>query len=275
MKNECSKGDPFSSDGADSGTDGRLSLGRASTPLFVLVTLAALALVALPLGALLWRGLGVAALKEAFDRAGASAARSLAYSGVSASVLSALGFFLAYLIHRRAVACWRSVDAAAIFLFTLPGTVIGIGLIDLWNRPATNWIYATPVILVIAFIAQYGALSSRIIVAGFAQTSLGLEEAAEVAGAGWLRRVFGILVPAVGPSLLVSWAVTFLFCLRDVSLPLLLAPPGHDTLTARTMTLMANGSAELVAALCLLSIGLTAIPLGVYEAVRRLWSRTP
>ena len=72
---------------------------------------------------------------------------------------------------------------------------------------------------------------------------------------------------------MMSWTVTFLFCLRDVSLPLLLAPPGHDTLTARTMTLMANGSAELVAALCLVSISLTAVPLVVYGAARRLWSR--
>ena len=62
-----------------------------------------------------------------------------------------------------------------------------------------------------------------------------------------------------------SWIVSFWFCLRDVSLPLLLAPPGRDILTARTMTLMANGSRELIAALCLFSIGLALIPLGVIE----------
>jgi ABC-type Fe3+ transport system permease subunit len=47
-----------------------------------------------------------------------------------------------------------------------------------------------------------------------------------------VRRVFGILAPLVAPSILVSWAVTFLFCLRDVSLPLLFAPPGYDALAA-------------------------------------------
>lgn len=221
----------------------------------------------------MWRGFGVAALTEVLDRAGASALRSIAYSGVSATVLSALGFFLAYLIHRHAVACWRWIDAVMFFLFTLPGTVVGIGLIALWNRPSTNWIYATPAILVTGYVAQYAALGARTILAGFAQTSPGLEEAAEVASAGWFRRVFGILAPLVGPAILVSWVVTFLFCLRDVSLPLLLAPPGNDTLTARTMTLMANGSAELVAALCLMSMSLTAVPLIVYGVARRLWSR--
>ena len=252
----------------------RPALGRARAPLCLVVALTALILVVVPLGALVWRGFGAAALTDALDRAGASAARSLAYSGVSATLLSALGFFLAYLIHRRALACWRWVDAVTLFLFTLPGSVIGIGLIALWNRPSTNWIYATPAILVAGYVAQYAALGTRTILAGFAQTSPAMEEAAEVAGAGWFRRVFGILAPLVGPSILVGWTVTFLFCLRDVSLPLLLAPPGRDTLTARTMTLMANGSAELVAALCLLSMSLTAVPLVMYGAARRLWSKS-
>jgi iron(III) transport system permease protein len=253
---------------------GQLPLGRVRAPLCVLVTLSALILVAVPLGALLWRGLGVAALREALVRAGDSAIRSIAYSGVSATVLSVMGFFLAYLIHRHAVVCWRWVDAMTLFLFTLPGTVIGIGLIGLWNRPSTNWIYATPAILVTGYVAQYAALGTRTILAGFAQTPADLEEAAEVAGAGWARRVSGILVPLLWPSILIGWAVAFLFCLRDVSLSLLLAPAGHDTLTARTMTLMANGSPELIAALCVMLMSLSVIPLGVLFAVRGLWSST-
>jgi len=67
--------------------------------------------------------------------------------------------------------------------------------------------------------------------------------------------------------------VAFIFCLRDLSLPLLLAPPGGDTLTARTMTLMANGSPELVAALSLLSIALAVAPLGILAVAWRAWSK--
>lgn len=252
---------------------GLLSLDRARRPLSLLAIMTALILVVVPLAALLWRGLGVTALREALDRAGASALRSILYSGAAATVLSVMGFSLAYLVHHRAVACWRWVDAMTLFLFTLPGTVIGIGLIGLWNRPSTNWIYATPAILVAGYVAQYAALGTRTILAGFAQTPADMEEAAEVAGVGWARRVSGILVPLLWPSILAGWAVAFLFCLRDVSLSLLLAPAGHDTLTARTMTLMANGSPELIAALCLLLISLSAIPLGVASAAGRFWSK--
>ena len=251
----------------------RIPLGR-KTPLALLAAISlAVVLVGMPLAGVLWRGSSIAALTDALQRAGGSAVRSLVYGGIAASALTALGFFLAYLVHRRALAGWWCVDALALFLFTLPGTIRGVGLIALWNRPSTNWIYATPAILVLGYVAQYGALSTRIIQAGFSQMSPSLEEAAEIGGAGWFRRVFGILAPVARPVLLASWAVTFVFCLRDVALPLLLAPPGGDTLTARTMTLMANGSPELVAALCVLAVGLALAPLGVLGAAWRVWSK--
>jgi iron(III) transport system permease protein len=251
---------------------GQIPLRSARTLLGLTVVFTALIVVVVPLSALMWRGMNVAALREALDRAGNSAVRSVAYAAASATILSVLGFFLAYLIHRRAIPGWRWVDAGTLFLFTLPGTVIGLGLIGLWNRPSTNWIYATPAMLTGGYIAQYAVLGTRAMVAGFAQTPVHLEEAAEIAGAAWFQRVRGILMPLLWPSILVGWAVTFLFCLRDVTLPLLLAPPGYDTLTARTMTLAANGSPELIAALCLLLISLSMIPLGVCGLARRFWS---
>jgi len=253
--------------------DGRIPLKRARSTIVVLVALGAALTVGTPIAALVWRGLNAAALQEAIDRAGESAIRSLAYAGVSATVLAVLGFFLGHLIHRRALPIWRWVNGASLFLFTLPGTVIGLGLIALWNHPSTNWVYASPVMLICGYIAQYAVLSARATVAGFEQLPLHAEEAAEVAGAAWSRRIGTILVPLLLPSILAGWTVTFLFCLRDVSLPLLLAPPGYDTLTARTMTLAANGSPELIAALCVLLIAVSLVPMGIAGGVLAIWNR--
>jgi iron(III) transport system permease protein len=251
----------------------RIPLGRKRPfALMAVIALAAI-LVGMPLGGVLWHGASITALSDAVQRAGGSAIRSVLYAGISASLLCVLGFFLAYLVDRRALAGWWSLDALTLFLFTLPGTVIAIGLIALWNHPSTNWIYATPAMLIIGFVAQYAALSVRIVMAGYSQISPSLEEAAEVAGVGWFRRVFGILAPVARPVLVTAWAVTFVFCLRDVALPLLLAPPGRDTLTARTMTLMANGSPELIAALCLLAVLLALVPLSALAVVWRAWTK--
>jgi iron(III) transport system permease protein len=251
----------------------RIPLGREKPLVLALTVGLAVILVGAPLWGVLWRGFSPAALADAIRRAGSSAVRSALYAGVSATLLLVPGFFLGYFIQRRSLACWRFFDASALFLFTLPGGVVGIGLITLWNRPLTNWIYGTPVILIAAYVAQYAALGMRIVAASFTQVSPSLEEAAQAAAAGWFRQVFGILAPVNRAALLAAWIITFVFCLRDVALPLLLAPAGGDTLTSRTMTLMANGSPELIAALCVLSILVTLLPLGAAGAAWRFRSR--
>ncbi|MBI3408511.1 MAG: iron ABC transporter permease, partial [Planctomycetes bacterium] len=194
---------------------------RALGPLLLLAVLAAMA-VALPLSAIFWRGASPRALGDAFHRAGDSALCSLLYAVTAATILTPLGFLLSYLIHRRALPGWRLLDALGLFLFTLPGTVLGIGLIVLWNHPATNWIYGTPLILVAGFIAQYTALSTRLMLAGLSQVPVSMEEAAELSGAGWFRGIWRILAPLCRGSIGAAWIVTCLFCLRDSSLPLLL-----------------------------------------------------
>lgn len=251
----------------------RILLGRKRYAAFALTVALAVIFALTPLLGLVLRGLSPSVLSDAIERAGSSTFRSVVYAAITATVLSVIGLFLGYIIDRRSLTTWRLLDASALFLFTLPGSVVGIGMIALWNRQSTNWIYATPVILALGFIAQYAALSARIIGAGLSQIPSSLEEAAEVAGAGWFRRLWGILAPVNRRALLVAWIITFIFCLRDVPLPLLLAPPGGDTLTGRTMTLMANGSAELIAGLCILSILVALLPLGAAGAAWCMWRK--
>jgi len=90
-------------------------------------------------------------------------------------LLTFLGFFTGYLIQTRGLRCWRSVDSLTLFLFALPGTVIGIGLISLWNRPWTNFIYSTPMIVILGYLAKYTALTSRISVTQLAQIPPSME----------------------------------------------------------------------------------------------------
>jgi iron(III) transport system permease protein len=131
----------------------------------------------------------------AFGIAGESLLRSFLYSAIGAMLLALLGLLLGYLIQTRALTYWRGVDFMSLFLFTLPGTVIGVGLVILWNRPTTNLVYGTAAIIVLGYIAKYAALTSRISSAAFALIPPSMEEAAQVAGAGWLRRFSTISVP--------------------------------------------------------------------------------
>lgn len=248
----------------DSGRLPVIELKSSKKWMVFLLGLASVILIGLPFAALVREALNFEILKEAFEKAGDSLLRSISYAGIGASILTVIGFFLGYLIYKKALPGWRSVDMLTLFLLALPSAVTGIGLIGFWNRPATNFIYGTPAIIILGYAACYTVLTSRMTISGLSQISLSLEEAAEISGINWWRRVSGVLVPLMGRSLWASWLIAFIFCLRDVGVTMAVYPPGHDTFPIRIFTLMANASGSLIAGLCLIMILSTLLPFGLF-----------
>ncbi|WP_256366364.1 iron ABC transporter permease [Methylosinus sp. Ce-a6] len=241
--------------------NGAIALGRWRLPLLWVVSLWMFATVITPFAALLGQAASLDALAQAFARGGDSILRSVVFASVGATFLTLSGFFCGYLIHHKALAIWRSVDALTLFLFTLPGTVVGVGLISLWNHPSTNVIYATPAIVILGFLAQYALIPTRMTAAVLQRIPPSLENAAELAGAGWFTILGEIVAPIAKRGLIATWTICYIFCVRDLGIAMVVYPPGSDTLTVRIMTLMANGAPSLIAALCLILIIVTLAPL--------------
>ncbi len=240
-----------------------ISLGASRNWLFGLVALLGFFIVVVPILVLIIQSANWRIYSQALRLAGDSLLRSLLYAVIGATLLTVLGFFTGYLIQTKAFKYVQVVDFTTIFLFALPGTVIGIGLISLWNTPQTNFIYGTLWLIMLGYLAKYTALTSRITVNTLAQITPTMEEAAQAAGAGWLRRLIFITVPLARRGLLAGWIVGYIFSLRDTAITMLVYPAGHDTLPVRIFTMMANGSAEIIAALCVILILATLLPAGI------------
>jgi iron(III) transport system permease protein len=246
-----------------------IPLGRWRVPAILAVSLLAAATVALPLLALVVSSLSPFAYLEAWNKAADSLMRSLVFASVGATLLTIIGFFCGYLIHHRALRLWRAVDTLTLLLFTLPGTVIGVGLIALWNRPGTGFLYASAVMVIFAYVAQYTALTSRITLATLVNLPSSLEEAARMTGAPWIARIWHVVAPAALPGLIAAWLIAFIFCLRDLGASMLVYPAGQDTLPVRIFTLMANGAPSLISALCVILVAVTLISLAVLGSLVR------
>ncbi|MCK5688016.1 iron ABC transporter permease, partial [Myxococcota bacterium] len=235
--------------------------------IFAFTALAGATLVLLPLGGILVQSGSAAAWVEALQRAGDSLLRSIIYAVLGGALLSILGFFTAYLIHTKALPFWRGLDSLTLFVFAIPSTVIGIGLISLWNTPWTMFIYATPLIIIVGYLAKYTVLTSRITLVRLSQLPPSMEEAAQLAGAGWFRIMTQITAPLARRSILGAAIVGYIFSLRDTGITMLVYPPGYETLPVRIFTLMANGSAELIAALCVLMMIATLVPPALFWVI--------
>ena len=236
-------------------------LGKAKPFFMAAVSILVFILVIIPLCILLHKSLSVSAYTEAFIRSIYSIIRSLVYASVGATSLVVIGFFLGYLLARKATRLPYAVDSIAIFLFALPGAVIGIGLSGLWNTPGTNFIYASMGIIIFGYIAQYTALGERIMAATFSHVPRSMEEAGQIAGAGWFQRLFKILIPMAKRGMVAAWLICFIFCLRDIGITMMVYPPAHDTLPVRIFTLMANSPEDVISALCVIMIVITLLPL--------------
>ena len=245
-----------------------IKLGRWRFPLLALVLAWTAVTVALPLAVLIAQSWSASAYADAFARAGGSILRSLVFAAVGASLLMLVGFFGGYLIHNRTLPVWRGVDALTLFLFTLPGTVVGIGLISLWNTPMSNFIYSTPAIIILGYLAQYAVLPTRMTSAILDRVPRSLEQAAQLSGATWFMTLRQVVVPLARRGLIAVWIIAYVFCLRDLGVSMVVYPPGSDTLPVRILTLMANGAPSLIAALCVILIAVTLLPLGAVA----LWS---
>jgi ABC-type Fe3+ transport system permease subunit len=192
--------------------------------------------------------------------------RTLALAAAAATVLSIHGLVAGCLMARA-----RSILADLFFLLplALPPTVLGIGLIRLWNRPPVAALMDSAAIVVLAYCAQFVPFVAATAASAVASVPPELEEAALVSGMGWWSRARVILVPLVWRGLAAGWILAFALCLDEVGASILVHPPDGETLAVRIYNLSHYDAAEMVGGLCLVVLAIVAVPVLGYALLAR------
>jgi iron(III) transport system permease protein len=195
-------------------------------------------------------------------------ANSLLYATIVSTIVVALAFVLAS-VARDYPRFIHVQDALAWLGYLLPPALFAVAAVTVWNRSATQWIYASPAIVALALAARYSVLALGVALAGERQLSPSLCESARVCGSTYLQRLVRIQLPALKKFIAGAWLIVFVFCLRDVETSALLYPPGGEPLTVRMFTLEANGPVGVVAALAVVLAALTIVPFVAAFAILR------
>jgi ABC-type Fe3+ transport system permease subunit len=238
------------------------TFARAAILVVVLVALG------LPTAILLSEAFGARSTTAAFTGSGRAIANSLTLSAAGATVVVAVGVWLGYARARARRAVGHVADVLLVVLFAIPSTVVGVGLIGLWNRP--GWLglaYATDVMFLLAYLARFLPVAVLILAASARYVPASHEEAAAVNGAGWLRTMARIVLPQARLGLQTAWVITFVLAFGELGVSILVAPPGESTLPIRIYTIIANTPSSIVASLALLQTLVIFAPLGVLAAV--------
>ncbi|HTL68191.1 MAG TPA: iron ABC transporter permease [Lacunisphaera sp.] len=156
-----------------------------------------------------------------------SIANSLKYASAATLVDLGLGVALAYVIVRSRLA-WRQVlDFAAMLPLAVPGIVLAFGYLAMSQEGRFfSFLNATrnpTALLIIAYSLRRLPYVVRSAVAGFQQTSVTLEEAAQNLGCPPLKAAFKITLPLIGANLIAGGLLAFSFAMLEVSDSLVLA----------------------------------------------------
>jgi iron(III) transport system permease protein len=154
-----------------------------------------------------------------------------------------------------------------VVLFAVPSTIIGVGLIGLWNRTGPlGGLYGTDAMFLLAYLARFIPVVTLIMAATTQTVSVSQEEAAAVNGIGWFRTMRGIVLPQLKVGIAAAWVVAFVMAFGELGASILVAPPGEATLPIRVYTIIANTPPSHVAALALLQSLVIFTPVAAFGA---------
>lgn len=218
----------------------------------------------LPVTVLAREALGVSSWGTVVEGSRAAMRNSLILAALGATLVSMVAVWLGYVRARARRRLGATADVVLVALFAVPSTVVGVGLIGLWNRPGVmGTLYGTDAMLLLAYLARFVPVAALALAAQMRQVPVSHEEAAAVGGAGWGRSMARIVLPQITPGLLAAWIVVFILAFGELGASILVAPPGETTLPIRIYTIMANAPSAHVAALALLQAAVIFGPLAL------------
>ena len=246
------------------------SLGRGTIPGFAFCCLVFGLSIGVPV-AMLFKGAGPwSNYVKVFETSLEQILFSFSLAAVAATVTVLLATLLSYLILRSGG--WQSTALSiAVFIpFAMPPTSLGIGLIEIWNRPLLDMVYSSPLIMVMGYLSRYLPFAVVAIHSGLKQIDYHLEDAASLAVAGWTRVMRKVVVPLLWPSILTGFFIVFVLALGELGTTLLVIPPGRETIPIKIYNLMHYGAHQQVAALCLIMTAAIMLCAGLLLVFLRL-----
>lgn len=220
-----------------------------------------------PLAILIGEAMGAQSLPVVLAGSGRAIVNSLLLATAGATAVVVVAVWLGYARARASCRIGHGADILLIVMFAVPSTIVGVGLIGLWNRPGLlGTVYGTDSMLVLGYLARFVPIAALALAASIRYVPVSHEEASSVSGAGWFRTMWRIVLPQIRLALATSWVIAFVLAFGELGVSILVAPPGESTLPIRIYTIIANTPPSHVAALALLQTAVIFVPLAALGA---------
>ena len=193
----------------------------------------------------------------------------LALIGAFISVL--VGFIVAYYAKKRNKN--NSFDWFLLIVFAIPSGVLGISFIQFYNQPSLELVYSSLLIIIIAYAGKFSFISTKLIANALKQIPNSLEEVAQIQGIRDVKRILNIIIPLIAPSIFVAFSIIFIFSFGELSIAIMLYPPGIELMPIKIYTIMANAPQALTSSMVLIMFISTLLFVSIFYFISRFFTK--
>lgn len=175
-------------------------------------------------------------------------------------------------VRSRRIAWCVGIGCAVLLVF--PPQLVGVLVVNVLNH--ADWrgaLYDHPDITVAGYLVRFLPLAVLLLVPVFARLPLEVEQAAQLDGAGLVRRFRSIVLPAASPAAALAALVVLVLCVGELPTTYTLTRPGYETAAVRAFTLVHFGVYGQLAILALLCSGGTLLTAGLALICWRWYTR--
>ncbi|NNG01538.1 MAG: iron ABC transporter permease [Desulfobacteraceae bacterium] len=185
---------------------------------------------------------------------------SIKLAAISSAICAILGLIIAYVVIRyNKQLISKILDQLAFLPFLFPGIALCAMYLSMFavQRGPIPALYGTFTLLVIISVVNRLPYSVRTGTSAITQIGRELEEAAELQGAGWLKRFGKIVFPLAASGVLAGTMVSFIGIMRELSLIVMLITPETRVLMTLGFRYAEEDQVQLGNALILLVTAIT------------------
>lgn len=202
-------------------------------------------------------------------------------SAIATPIAGVLGMLIAFLVARKKFLGRNALDFATMLGIAVPGTILGIGYLLMFNRPNVlelpligdvtiipkltggRAVFGGAGAIVLVYIVRSVPAALRSGVAALSQIDPALEEASISLGADNVGTFRRITLPLVRPAFLSGLVYAFARSMTTISAIIFLTTPRTKIMTQQILNEVENGRYGNAFAYCVILIGIVLVAIGI------------
>ncbi len=234
----------------------KIQLNRSrSFVLHVLLYAVVLFLIILPLFNLLYLTSSLDTLVQAFELVKMDLLNSVVFSIIVSVIIITLTFYASYGYVRMRTRFKEGARAIILLMLMLPASLIALSLISFWNQDGLmGWFYQSEGIVVLGVSMRWLPVAFELLLLGWLFVNEKQENSALLFGKSWWSVVKNVHIPVMKPFILAVFVLCFILAFNELTMMVLLSPPGMTLLPSRIFSVIHYGPDNLLAAICVIQV---------------------